>query len=149
MFAMCVVQVLSTPLMRIESGSLICLDEKCFTPPAPPSLTMNEALEDMNRARKIMKAKTAVAVAAADGLAPPPPLSSDHSATPRGPAAANSAQPAEEFPYHLELTFASSCVYLRLPLSDLKQALKEQDYKTTFGIIFHAAAKDFSLFIKF
>lgn len=118
------VKVTSTPLMRIESGSLICLDEKCFTRPTPPSLTLNEALDDMTRARKIMKAKandSQAAVTITDS-------------SPNG-TATNTAQSSNDFPYHLELVFASSCVYLRLPLSDLKMAMKEQDYKTTFEIM--------------
>ena len=110
--------------MRIESGSLICLDEKCFTRPAPPSLTLNEALDDMTRARKIMKAKANDSQAAATIT----------DSSPNG-TAPNTAQTSDDFPYHLELVFASSCVYLRLPLSDLKMAMKEQDYKTTFGIL--------------
>lgn len=134
--------------MRIESGTLFCLDDTCFDKPPQESQVIAESKSDFNSSKinssKIKNMKTNKKEKIKNSFdqlnqSDAKRVSVTSGATLLTGQADISLQssfvsPESERPsYHIELVFTSSCIYLRLPLQDLKNALKEQDYETTVG----------------
>ncbi len=132
----------SIPLVRIESGTLFCLDNTCFVRPVDESQELAESkLESTLSKSKSSKTdkKEKKKKKVGESNQPDAKGSSAGTAIVGGqsdPLSRSSIiNPESERPsYHIELVFTSSCIYLRLALQDLKNALKEQDYETTVGL---------------
>lgn len=123
-------QINGTPLVRVEAGTLLCIDDSCFSPPslfAVPSGDVSVA--------------GSTASSAASNSKLPPQLTRGFSALLAGiesdfPGVCSSDRSPDELPlFHLDLVFKSTCNYIRLPKRELKKALKEENYSTTAEIV--------------
>lgn len=128
----CRAQVNGTPLVRVEAGTLFCIDDSCFSPPSlhgAPSSSRSVEDPESSTPSKDGKPTQHLSRTFSTGTM----LSNMDADTPGVPSC---DRPLEELPlFHLDLLFTSTCNYIRLPKYTLKDALKEETYTTTTEII--------------
>lgn len=112
----------------MEAGTLLCIDDSCFYPPALLNMSSTVSVADSSSSSR-------------GARSPPPPITRAYSSNTILSALENDLQSAsqsgrnDDIPlFHLDIVFASTCNYIRLPKHELKQALKEETYATTAGI---------------
>ena len=114
-------------MIRVEAGTLLCIDDSCFYPPALHNISSAVSVADSSTSSRGPRS-------------PPPPISRCYSSNTILSALESDMQSAsqsgrnDDVPlFHLDLVFTATCNYIRLPKRELKQALKEENYATTAG----------------
>lgn len=122
--------------MSIEAGTLVYIDDHCFSPPAIRDTSSDASIASLSDST-IKTSSTA-----ADAYKHSPMTrqfssntmqsNNDMETLPPMPLAVENNDSVPPL-FHLELLFKSTCNYIRIPKSELKQALKSEDYSTTAG----------------
>lgn len=118
-------------MITVEEGTLLCIDDSCFQPPAllHTSSSKHDPISD--------NASPPVTGSSNGELNRNPLLSRTFSQGSLLSAVETESpllKPYADFPlFHLDLVFKSTCTYVRIPKRELKEALKLEDYATTSG----------------
>lgn len=127
----------------------MCIDDSCFCPPSltPPARAPTSTAAAPAGPPQTMTgttapvADTSAVSVSTDFKRPPfnkiPSDSSMISAVDNAvPVVSRQSRLGGDAPlFHLDLVFASTCNYIRLPKQELKNALKVENYTTTTGIV--------------